>query len=117
LVQGKHLIVCTNSAGDRKLYAVLVDKSGEVWNAKREKYETFDKKTLNDCAIPSKYNGCDVYIFDVPQKATLAKIAVIYIQPGKEPSIYDQIYEVLGAKIPKGIPEKVKPLAPYLGTR
>lgn len=115
MVKGKHLVVCTNSAGDRKLYAVLVDKNGEVWRNKKERYELFDKKALNDCAIPLNYNGCDVYVLDIPPRAISTKFAIIYIQPGKEPSIYDQVYEVLGAKIPKEIPEKIKPLVPFLG--
>jgi len=124
MASDKLLIPCTNSAGDRKLYAVLVNGNGDVLNTKAvgkyvdaPEYKPFEKKNLSKCAIPLKYNGCDVYILKMSKGITKPKLTLIYIQQGQEPSEFDQLYHVYGAEIPKEIPKKVKPLAPYLGTR
>lgn len=116
-MKDKLLVVCTNSQGDRKLYAHLIGGVGDdVWNTKKERYEPFVKGNFEFYTVPLRYNGCDVYILDVPKRSNPV-LVVVYTQGGKEPSLYDQILVATreDCVVPKEIPEKIKPQAPLMG--
>ena len=109
------LVVCTNSAGDRKLYALIFNSSGKVFDYKRKGkyidnsgYVDFVKEDYLSYVYPLTYTGCDIYLA-IKGKAGCV---IVYLQSGKEPDIYDQIYHVYGAEMPEDIPDKIKPLTP-----
>lgn len=111
----KLLVVCTNSAGDRKLYGILRNAEGQVWDWKHEKFVDFIDGNYFTYVIAYQYKGGDIYALDVP-KLEMGDIAciIVYIQGGRKPDIYDKIYHVYGAEMPKEIPEKIRPMAPAI---
>jgi len=108
------LEVCTNSQGDRKIYALLRNSKGQVWNRKHDMFEDFREKKYSDYCIQTTYLGGDIYNLIMPPNSKVTVICVLfYIQGNKEPDIYDELYDIYGAEMPKNIPEKMRPIAPY----
>lgn len=104
----KILVVCTNSAGDRKLYSVMRNAQGQVFDWKQDIVVDFTNDNYLDYCCSAPYMGGDIFLASVTYNTT----TIVYIQEGKEPSIYDKIYHVYGAEMPKEIPEKIRPMAP-----
>ena len=107
---GKILVICTNSASDRKLYQVLRNAEGLVWDWGQSRYVTFEDEKYLEYAVAILYMGGDVYLAHVRKDS----IVLVYIQEGREPDIYDKIYHIYGAEIPKGIPDKIRPMKPLI---
>jgi len=107
---GNLLVICTNSAGDRKLYQVLRNAEGLVWNWEQSRYVTFEDEKYLEYVSIAPYMGGDAYC----AHARKDSIVFIYIQEGREPDIYDKIYHVFGAEIPEEIPTKIRPMAPMI---
>lgn len=109
----KLLVVCTNSTGDRKLYSILRNADGQVWDWKHDKFVDFIDDKYLDYVMPLLFKGGDLYIQPIPHRAPTTKCVLTFIQGSREPDIYDEIYHVYGAEMPKDIPEKIRPMAPF----
>lgn len=111
----KWLLPCTNSAGDRKLYKVLRNDEAQTWDCKHNKFVVFENEKYLNYTIPLEYAGGDIYLIEVPLRAKDTTCVIVYYQEGREPDIYDKIYHIFGAEMPKDIPEKIRPMAPFTG--
>lgn len=112
VIMGYHkiLVICTNSAGDRKLYSVMRNAEGQVFDWKQNIFVDFMNDNYLDYCCSAPYTGGDIFLASVTHNTT----NIVYIQEGREPSIYDQIYHVYGAEMPKEIPEKIRPMTPMV---
>lgn len=106
----KLLVVCTNSAGDRKLYSIQRNVDGKVWHWRHNRWEAFVEGDYLKYSNPVIYHSGDAYIAYRRKDSVL----FVYIQSSVEPDIYDQLYHVYGAEMPKEIPEKIRPMAPIV---